>query len=169
MSEVGRTLSRLESRAKVTGRAEYAHNMRVPGMLVGKIFRSTMPHGRIRSIDVSAAAEMEGVYAVYTGADIQKVMPEPYYGPAFHDQPILAINKVGYVGEPVAAVLAFDPHVAEAAVQLISAEYEELEPVFDEVEATTSSVYVHETLKPAGTFADLKHLAGRKNTNIALD
>src|SRR4030095_7045489 len=69
----------------------------------------------------------------------------------------------------VAAVLATDPHIADAAVQTISGDYEELEAVFDEVEATTTSVYVHESLKPAGTFADLKHLAGRKNTNIALD
>jgi CO/xanthine dehydrogenase Mo-binding subunit len=169
MKEIGRAIPRLEARAKVTGRAEYVHNMRVPGMLYGKIFRSTVAHGRILSIDTSAAREMDGVYAVVTGEDVKKVMPEPYFGPAFHDQPVLALGKVRYVGEAVAAVLAADPHVAEAAVQLISAEYEELEPVFDEVEATTSKAIVHEVLKPAGTFADLKHLAGRKNTNIALD
>jgi CO/xanthine dehydrogenase Mo-binding subunit len=169
MSEVGRTLPRLESRLKVTGRAEYAHNMRVPGMLWAKIFRSTLPHGRIVSIDTSAAKSAEGVAAVITGEDIRSVMPEPYFGPAFHDQPVLALEKVRFVGEPVAAALSHDPHLAEQAVQLISAEYEELTPVFDEVEATTSKAIVHEVLKPAGTFADLKHLAGRKNTNIALD
>ena len=63
----------------------------------------------------------------------------PIYGPAFHDQPILAVDKVHYVGEPVAVVLAADPHVAEAAAQLIVAEYEELPAVFDEVEAMTSA------------------------------
>src|SRR5262249_40691186 len=101
--------------------------------------------------------------------DVRKVIPDPYYGPAFHDQPILAIDKVRYVGEPVAVVLAADPHVAEEAVQQIVADYEELPAIFDEVEAMTSPVHVHEELRPAGTFADLKHLKGRKGTNVALD
>ncbi|HKS83978.1 MAG TPA: xanthine dehydrogenase family protein molybdopterin-binding subunit, partial [Pseudolabrys sp.] len=101
--------------------------------------------------------------------DVRKVIPEPYYGPAFHDQPILAIGKVHYVGEPVAVVLASDPHVAEQAVQCIAADYEELPAVFDEVEAAENRTLVHEELKPAGTFADLKHLKGRRGTNIALD
>ena len=60
-----------------------------------------------------------GSARVVTGEDVRKLIPEPYYGPAFHDQPILALDKVRYVGEPVAVVLAADPHVAEAAVQLI--------------------------------------------------
>ena len=74
-----------------------------------------------------------------------------------------------FVGEPVAVVLADDPHIAEQAVQLISAEYDELPAVFDEVEALKPDVIVHDVLKPAGTFADLKHLAGKKDTNVALD
>jgi CO/xanthine dehydrogenase Mo-binding subunit len=145
------------------------HNLKVPGMLYGKVFRSTVPHGRIVRIDTSAAAALPGVECVVTGEDIRSVMPEPYYGPAFHDQPILALDKVRHVGEPVAAVVAGDPHVAEQAAQLIEAEYEELPAVYDEVEAMTSQAIVHDVLKPAGTFADLKHLAGRKNTNVALD
>ena len=104
-----------------------------------------------------------------TAAEVKTLVPEPYYGPAFHDQPVLAVDKVRYVGEPVAVVLASDPHVAEEAVHLISAEYEELPAVYDEVEAMTSKAIVHETLKPAGTFPDLKHLKGRSNTNVALD
>jgi CO/xanthine dehydrogenase Mo-binding subunit len=169
MNQIGRATPRLEARTKVTGRADYVHNMRVPGMLYGKVFRSTVAHGRIVSIDVSEAREIAGVHAVITGEDIKAVMPNPYYGPAFHDQPILALEKVRYVGEAVAVVLAADPHIAEHAVQSIVAEYEELEPVFDEVEAVTSTAIVHDELKPAGTFADLKHLAGRKSTNVALD
>jgi CO/xanthine dehydrogenase Mo-binding subunit len=167
--QAGRSLPRLEARDKVSGRAEYVHNMRLPGMLHGKIFRSSLPHGRIRSIDVTAARELPGVYRVVTADDVRKVIPHPYYGPAFHDQPILAIDKVRYVGEPVAIVLADDPHVADAAAQLIVADYEEMPAVFDEVEAMTSTAFVHEELKPAGTFPDLKHLKGKKNTNIALD
>src|SRR6478752_2768237 len=167
--QVGRSPPRLEARAKVTGQAEYTHTMRLPGMLHGKIFRSTVAHGRIKSIDTSAAKEVPGVYRVVTSEDVRKVIPEPYYGPAFHDQPILAIDKVHYVGEPVAVVLAADPHVAEEAAQLIVAEYEELPAIFDEVEAAENKILVHQELKPAGTFADLKHLKGRKGTNIALD
>ncbi|HLL28271.1 MAG TPA: xanthine dehydrogenase family protein molybdopterin-binding subunit [Xanthobacteraceae bacterium] len=167
--QIGRSVPRLEAREKVTGRAEYTHLMRLPGMLHGKVFRSTVPHGRIKSIDTSAAKAMPGVFRVITAEDVVKVIPNPYYGPAFHDQPILAMEKVRFVGEPVAVVLAADPHVAEAATQAIVAEYEELEPVYDEVEAMTAKTYVHEELKPAGTFADLKHLKGQKDTNLALN
>ncbi len=165
--EIGRSLPRLEGREKVAGRAEYTHTMRLPGMLHGKIFRSTIAHGRIKSIDVSAARKIPGVQ-VFTADDIRKVIPDPYYGPAFHDQPILAIDKVRFVGEPVAAVVAFDPHVADAAVQAIVAEYEELPAVYDEVEAMTSTTYVHDQLRPAGSFADLKHLKDVRSTNLAV-
>ena len=167
--QVGRSVPRLESWLKVTGRAEYVHNLRLPGMLYGKIFRSSVAHGRLRRIDVSAAQAVGGVHSVVTGEDVRKLIAEPYYGPAFHDQPILALHKVRYVGEPVAVVLASDPHVAEEAAHLIVAEYDELPAVFDEVEAVTSKAIVHEALKPAGTFPDLKHLKGRTNTNVALD
>ena len=80
--------------------------------------RQDLPqHGRARphrASTSSAARALAGVHRVVTGEDISKVVPDPYYGPAFHDQPILAIDKVHYVGEPVAVVLAADPHVAEA-------------------------------------------------------
>ena len=167
--QVGRSVRRLEGEAKVTGRADYVHNLRLPGMLHGKIFRSTVAHGRIRSIDVSAARALAGVHRVVTIDDIRTVVPVPFYGPAFHDQPILAVDKVHFVGEPVAVVLAADPHIAEAAAQLIVADYEELPAVFDEVEAMTSPAIVHDVLKPAGMFPDLKHLQGRRDTNVALD
>ncbi len=167
--QVGRSVPRLEGRDKVTGRAEYTHTMRLPGMLTCKLFRSTVAHGRIKSVDVSEAKKLPGVFAVVTIDDVMKVIPEPYYGPAFHDQPILAHEKVRFVGEPVAAVLAADPHIAEQAAQLIVAEYEELPAVYDEVDALTSKTYVHDVLKPAGTFADLKHLKNARDTNTALD
>jgi CO/xanthine dehydrogenase Mo-binding subunit len=167
--QVGRSLPRLEAREKVTGRADYVHHMRLPGMLMAKVVRSTVAHGRIVSIDASAARRLEGVFAVYTGEDIQKIIPVPYYGPAFHDQPILALGKVRHVGEPVAVALARDVHVAERAAQLVEVVYEEMPAVFDEVEAMASEAIVHEVLKPAGTFPDLKHLHGKKDTNIALD
>src|SRR5437762_13019875 len=167
--QVGRSLQRLGSWLKVTGRAEYVHNLRLPGMLYGRIFRSSVAHGRIRRLDVSVAQAVGGVHRVVTAADLKEIVPDPFYGPAFHDQPVLAVDKVRYVGEPVAVVLASDPHVAEEAVHLMTAEYGELPAVYDEVEAMTSKAIVHDALKPAGTFPDLKHLKGVKNTNVALD
>ncbi|MEA2994749.1 MAG: hypothetical protein QOG74_298, partial [Alphaproteobacteria bacterium] len=81
-SQIGRSLPRLEARDKVSGRAEYTHNLRLPGMLYGKIFRSTVAHGRIKSIDTSAAKKIPGVFRVVTADDIRTVIPNPYYGPA---------------------------------------------------------------------------------------
>jgi len=168
-SQIGRSLPRMEGRDKVTGRAEYTHTMRLPGMLHAKVYRSTVAHGKIKSIDTSAARAVPGVLHVVTIENVKQVIPHPYYGPAFHDQPILADDKVRFIGEPVAVVLSTDPHVADQAVQLISAAYEELPAIFDEIEAVTSTTFVHDELKPAGTFMDLKHLRGIKGTNVALD
>jgi CO/xanthine dehydrogenase Mo-binding subunit len=168
-SQMGRSVPRKEARAKLTGRAPYVHNLVLPAMLYGKIARSPVPHARIRRIDTSAARALPGVQRVLTGEDIRALIPDPHYGPAFHDQPILALDKVRYAGEPVALVLAADPHVAEAGARAIEVEYEELPAVFDEIAAMSSQAIVHETLKPAGTFPDLKHLAGKRDTNIALD
>src|SRR5262245_40853815 len=153
-SNIGKSLPRLEAREKVTGRIEYVHHLRLPGMLHGKILRSTVPHGRVKSIDISAAAAMEGVFRVVTIDDIRKVIPNPYYGPAFHDQPILADGKVRFVGEPVAVVLAVDPHIAEEAVQLVTAEYEGLVSVLDDIETMRARVYLHAEFRLATDFAD---------------
>ena len=167
--QIGRRLDRLESVAKVTGAADYTHNLELPRMLHAKVVRSPHAHARILGIDTREAAAMPGVVHVVTAREVMRLIPDPHYGPAFHDQPILAIEKVRHVGEPVAVVLANDPHAAEAAAGLVNVDYEVLPAVFDEVEAAASKVLVHDALKPAGTFPDLKHLAGRKGTNVALD
>ena len=167
--QVRRSVRRLEGRAKVEGSAEYIFNLTLPGMLYGKIARSSIPHGKIVRIDATAALALEGVHAVITGEDIRRLIPNPYYGPAFHDQPILALEKVRYVGEPIAVALASDPHVAEEAADLISIEYEPLEAVFDELAAVTPEApIIHDVLKPAATFPDLKYLQGKSGTNVAL-
>jgi CO/xanthine dehydrogenase Mo-binding subunit len=167
--QIGRSIPRLEAREKVTGRAEYIHHLRLPGMLYGKVVRSTLAHGRIKSIDVAAASVVEGVHRIITAEDVKTVVPNPYYGPIFHDQPILAIDRVHHVGESVAVVLAADPHVAEQAAQLVEVDYEELPAVFDEVVAMQSGApVVHECLNPAGTFPDFKDLAGQRDTNLHL-
>jgi CO/xanthine dehydrogenase Mo-binding subunit len=169
LREVSRSVPRLEGVQKVTGTVEYIHHLRLPGMLYGKIVRSAVPHGRIVSIDASAARALPGVHAVITADKVRAICPEPYYGPAFLDQPVLAIDKVHHVGEPVAVVLATDPHVADEGADLVIVEYDELDPVFNEVAAARPDApIVHEVLKPSGTFADLKHLQGKRDTNVAL-
>jgi xanthine dehydrogenase molybdopterin-binding subunit B len=119
LRSVGQSVARLEGHAKVTGSIEYIHHLRLPGMLYGKIHRSALPtpHRRYRS---SAALALDGVHAVITIDDVLSVVPNPYYGPAFHDQPILAHHKVRHVGEPVAVALAVNQHVAEEAADLIT-------------------------------------------------
>src|SRR5262249_15832292 len=102
-THVQRSIQRLEARPKVP---RPGHHLPPPGMLYGKIFRSTVPHGRIKRIDTAKAKAVPGVHRVVTIDDVRTVIPNPYYGPAFHDQPILADGKVRYAGEPVAVVLA---------------------------------------------------------------
>ena len=136
--QIGRSVPRLEAREKVTGRAEYTHLMRLPGMLHGKIFRSTVAHGRIKSIDTSAAKQIPGVFRVITADDVIKVIPNPYYGPAFHDQPILAIDKVRFVGEPVAMVVAETIAAAKDAAELLDVDWEPLPAVARAPDAVAS-------------------------------
>jgi CO/xanthine dehydrogenase Mo-binding subunit len=168
LRRLGKGLRRLEAVDKVTGRADYTHHVSLNGMLHVKIVRSHVAHGRLVSIETQDASEVPGVWGVFTGADILKIIADPYYGPAFHDQPILALGKVRYVGEPVAVVVAESPHVAEHAAGLVVVDIDELPAVLDEVEAMTSDIHVHESLRPAGMFADLKHLNGIRDTNVAL-
>src|SRR5258708_32125168 len=97
LTQVGRSVPRLEGEAKVTGRAEYVHNLRLPGMLYGKIVRGTVAHGRITKLDVSAARAVAGVSRVITIEDIRKVIPNPSYGPAFPAKPIHAVATAHYV------------------------------------------------------------------------
>src|SRR4030081_1071314 len=95
--QVGSSLPRPQAWPKGTGRGEYVPNLRLPGMLYGRIFRSSIAHGRIKRLDVSAARAVGGVHRVVTAADLKEIVPDPYYGPAFHDQPVLAVDKVRYV------------------------------------------------------------------------
>lgn len=123
---------RVDARAKVSGSALYAADVSRPGMLIGAILRSPLPHARIVSIDTSAAHALPGVHAVLTGADIP---PDARFGRNMRDVPVLARDKVRFVGEKVAAVAAESAEIAEAALRLIDVTYEELPAVFDPLEA----------------------------------
>lgn len=167
--QVGRSRPVLEARAKVDGTADYTVNHARPRMLHGVIVRSTQPHALVRGIDAGAARACEGVHSVVTGQDVAEVIKDPYYGPAFHDQPILALDKVRYTGEPVALVLAETHHAAAAAADLVDVSYQDLPAVYDEVEACRSTAPpVHTTLRPGAAFADLRHLSGVSGTNVAM-
>ena len=133
---VGKSLNRVDGAAKATGRAKFAHDMELPGMLWGRILRSPYAHARIVSIDVGKAAKLPGVKAVLTsddfGEDRYAFVDTPAY-PA--DQFPLAKDKVRYIGEEVAAVAAVSRDVADEALELIEVVYEELPAVFTPQEA----------------------------------
>src|SRR6266850_141041 len=113
-TEIGKSYRRLDYQTKVTGQAQYLADMIVPGMCHGKILRSPFPHARIRSIDASKAKKVPGVVAVITRDDILHDQGiEPFYGPVFKDQTIVAVEKVRHVGDPVAAVAALSVDAAE--------------------------------------------------------
>lgn len=123
---VGRSLPKVDAVAKVTGRTKFADDLFLPRMLHCKLLRSTEAHARIVSIDASGAAEMPGVRAVLTGADL----PIPYgILPISEDEHALCLDKVRFVGDPVAAVAAVDEEIAFDALDAIEIEYERLEPV----------------------------------------
>src|SRR6476469_6980890 len=128
---VGRSIGHVEGPDKVSGRARYVNDLSLPGMLWGKCLRSPYPHARIVSIDSSRAKALPGVRAVITGQDI----PDRLIGRRVMDVPVLARDKVRFIGEKVAAVAADSLEIAEEAVLLIDVEYEELPPVFDPLEA----------------------------------
>jgi 4-hydroxybenzoyl-CoA reductase alpha subunit len=123
---VGGTDPNITAHAKATGQTVYADDIHLPRMLVGKLLRSPFRHARILGADVSKAAALPGVHAVLTGPDLPIV-----YGimPVAQDEHALAIDKVRYHGEPVAAVAAVDAETAEEALRLIDVEYEELAPI----------------------------------------
>lgn len=164
---VGARWKRVSSRAKVRGELKYAADTPVGDCLHVAVHRSTSPSARIVSVDVSAALAAEGVVAVVTGADLRAAIGDRIFtGPAFADQPPLAVDVVRYVGEPIAAVLAQDLRIARDAVDLVHVEYEDLNPVDSIEDALDGTRFVHEQLKPSHVFADLAHLNGKTGTNI---
>jgi len=130
-SAIGAPIGRVEGTEKVSGRATYAADVHLPGTLWGKVLRSPHPHARITHIDASRAREVDGVKAVITGKDIRG----SYMGRVIRDIPVLCWDKVRFVGDRVAAVAAETLDAAEAALELIDVQYEELPAVFDPLEA----------------------------------
>ena len=128
---IGQSLPRIEGEQKVTGATQYTADLALPGTLWGRVLRSPLPHARIVRVDTSRAAQVPGVHAVLTGADVRGIR----YGRRLYDVPVLADERVRFVGERVAAVAAVDRDVAEEALLLIDVEYEALPGVFDPLAA----------------------------------
>jgi hypothetical protein len=167
---VGKRPIRPDGIAKVTGRATYGADLRLPGMLYGKILRSPYAHARIRSIDTRHAEELPGVYATMTAADLAQpsgklvdLAEGVQHNMRFLSNNIMAADKVLYKGHAIAAVAATSPHLAEEALALIQVEYEELPPVLTAAEVMQPGApLLHDRLasltniniRPGGLLAD---------------
>lgn len=160
-SRVGRSEQRKDGREKASGEAQFSGDIQVPGMLHGKVLRAEFPHARIAAIDTSAAESMPGVIAVLVGSELEHF--DPYWGHAIKDRPILAIDRVRFLGEPVAAVAAEDEAAAEAAVRAIVVDYEEVAFAGTIAEATAEDApLVHDGELRPGLFHGLGKLPRRE-------
>ena len=170
MTAIGESVRRIDGLAKVTGAIEYTINLELPGMLHVKVLRSPHPHARVIAIDASRAERVRGVRAVLTRDDLARLNIDPYFGPVVRDQPVVAVDRVRYIGDTVAAVAAVDVEAAEEALEQIAVEYETLPAVFDAAEAMRPDApRVHEGVRPADVdFADIRALnLGEGGANVA--
>ena len=154
LNVIGRPLPRPDSVLKVTGKALYSDDFNFPGMLHARTLRAKYPHARILKIDTSKAKALPGVHAVLTADDIPG---EKNHGLVIADWPALAVDKVRYIGDPVAIVAADTRDIATAALALIEVEYELLPVVSDPVQA-----YQPDAPKVMESGNLLKHIKVRK-------
>ena len=157
MSYVGQAVKAFEDPKLVTGRGSFVDDIVLPGMLHAAVLRSPYAHARIKAIDVSAARTVPGVVAVLTGADIAGILPDiptrAMTGERAMDElhppehPLLAKDKVCYVGQAVAVIVAHDSYVAGDALEHIAVDYEPLSLILDADEAAQDGTPVmHETI-----------------------
>ncbi len=163
---VNHSIPRRDGRVKVTGKAQYVADLRLIGMAYAKVLRSPVAHAKIISIDKSKAEAHPGVYCVVTGYDLDGL--DPYFGHAVKDHPLLAIDKVRYTGEPVAAVVAVDERTAFEALEFIDVKYEELKGVFTPQQALAKDApLLHDRKFEAGALRGFEgEVTAGKGTNI---
>ncbi|MCC6176987.1 MAG: xanthine dehydrogenase family protein molybdopterin-binding subunit [Chloroflexi bacterium] len=164
---VHHSVPRTDGPPKVTGQATFTADLRVPNLAHAKVLRSPVAHARIRSIDTSAALERPGVICVVTGEDLA-ALNSPRYGHAIEDQPVLAVEKVLYIGDPVAVVVAEDAVTAQLGLDDVLVEYDELDPVMTPAEALADGApLVHERRYGKGVSPGHLDLnAGANLTNV---
>src|SRR5438270_6392925 len=156
-SIIGKSVALIDSAGKTTGQGKYADDLSLPGMLIGKILHSPYPHALIKKIDSSRAEALEGVIAVVTGPDAPNK-----YGilPVGHDETALAVEKVRYVGDNVACVVAISESIAEEALELIKVEYELLPAWFDPEDSMKAERDLIHPEKPHNLEKDYHHVFG---------
>jgi 4-hydroxybenzoyl-CoA reductase subunit alpha len=163
-SIIGKPTAMIDAAEKTTGAGKYTDDLSVPGMLVGKILHSPYPHARITRIDTSRAAALDGVVAVATGKDA----PNPYgILPVGHDEYPLALDKVRYVGDNVACVVAVSEAIAEKALELVDVEYELLPAYFDPEESMKAQTDLIHDNKPHNLEKDYHHAFGDPDKGFA--
>lgn len=163
-SIIGKPVALVDSAGKTTGQGKYADDLSMPGMLIGKILHSHLPHAIIKKIDFSRALELEGVVTVVIGKDAPNT-----YGilPVGHDETALAVEKVRYVGDNVACVVAETESIAEAALELIDVEYEPLPAWFDPEDSMKATAnFIHEQ-RPNNLEKDYHHSFGDPEAGFA--
>jgi len=151
---VGRSIVRTEDRRLVTGAGEYIADVSRPGQVWARIVRSPVAHGALLGVDLSGAQALPGVVGAFTAVEapmladaripLRMESGEESPVPLFGLQPIIARDRVRYVGEPVAIVVATDPSVAETAAEQVFLDIDELDPVLDSEEALAGEVLIHE-------------------------
>jgi 4-hydroxybenzoyl-CoA reductase subunit alpha len=163
-SVIGKPIALVDSAGKTTGAGKYTDDFSLPGMLIGKILHSPHPHARVKRIDASRALAMDGVVTIVTGPDAPNK-----YGilPVGHDETALAVDKVRYVGDNVACVVAISESIAEEALEKIDVEYELLPAYFDPEESMkATSDLIHEG-KPNNIEKDYHHVFGDPEKGFA--
>jgi 4-hydroxybenzoyl-CoA reductase subunit alpha len=163
-SIVGKSTAMIDAAEKTTGTGKYTDDFSLPGILVGKVLHSPYPHARIKSIDTSRAEKLDGVITVVVGQDAPRT-----YGilPVGHDEYPLALDRVRYVGDNVACVVATSEAVAEKALELVDVEYEVLPAYFDPEESMKAERDLIHDNKPNNLEKDYHHVFGDPDKGFA--
>src|SRR5437016_476609 len=156
-SIIGKSVALIDSAGKTTGAGKYADDLWLPGMLIGKILHSPYPHALVKRIDASRAMALDGVVTVVTGQEAPNK-----YGilPVGHDETALAVDKVRYIGDNVACVVAESESIAEQALELIDVEYEALPAYFDPEESMRATADLIHAEKANNIEKDYHHVFG---------
>jgi 4-hydroxybenzoyl-CoA reductase subunit alpha len=163
-SIIGKPVALIDSAGKTTGQGKYADDLALPGMLIGKILHSPYPHALIKRINASRARLLDGVVTVVTGPDAPNK-----YGilPVGHDETALAVDKVRYVGDNVACVVATSEAIAERALELIDVEYELLPAWFDPEDSMKAEREWIHPQRPNNIEKDYHHVFGDPDKGFA--
>ena len=162
---VGCSTERLDAVEKVTGQAKYTGDLALPGLLEGKVLRSAFPHALIESVDTRKAEALQGVVAVLTRNDLNDI--DPYFGHCLRDRPLIAVDRVRYIGEPVAVVAAVNRETAEEALSLIEIGYKELPCLATVQDALAEGApLLHENVAGVGEFHEMGGVGDQMRSNI---